>query len=328
MKTLKFAFITFLVVAGIFSIKKLQGAGAIANQTTAAGAIKTATVGRPAIEGIAHISLHAANLAASRDFYHKVLGFQELAAPAASGGAASAMFRINADQYVIVRQNLASPTADRLDHLAFQTSNAAALEHYLALHGFKAEGAMDTDADGWKVFGIRDPEGHLIEFLQYTRAAGAAARPAGGRDARISTHMIHAGIMVQNQGVEDRLYHNTLGFWDMWHGGMTDTRTDWVDMRVPQGSDWLEYMLNARNPSVHTMGVMHHMALGVPSVAAAYQEVLKRGYKPPSPPQIGRDGKWQLNLYDPDGTRVEMMEPKPVRIPCCSPILEHPAGAM
>ena len=37
---------------------------------------------------------------------------------------------------------------------------------------------------------------------------------------------------------------------------------------------------------------------------------------------IGRDGKWQLNLYDPNSTRVELMEPKPVRTPCCSPILE------
>ena len=24
--------------------------------------------------------------------------------------------------------------------------------------------------------------------------------------------------------------------------------------------------------------------------------------------QIGRDGKWQLNLFDPDGTRLEYME--------------------
>ncbi len=281
---------------------------------------------RPAIKGLAHISLHAGNLAASREFYHKVLGFQEVAAPPASSGAPSTMFRINADQYVIVRQDLASPTADRLDHLAFQTSNAAGLEHYLDVNGIKAEGALHTDAaTGWKVFGIHDPEGHLIEFLQYTKAARGGN---GTPDERISKRMIHAGIMVQNQSVEDRLYHNTLGFWDMWHGGMTDTRTDWVDMRVPQGTDWLEYMLNARNPTVHTMGVMHHMALGVPSVAAAYQEVLKRGYKPPSPPQIGRDGKWQLNLYDPDGTRVEMMEPKPVRTPCCSPILQHPAGAL
>jgi hypothetical protein len=33
---------------------------------------------------------------------------------------------------------------------------------------------------------------------------------------------------------------------------------------------------------------------------------------------MGRDGKWQANLYDPDGTRVELMEFQPVAKPCCS----------
>jgi hypothetical protein len=28
------------------------------------------------------------------------------------------------------------------------------------------------------------------------------------------------------------------------------------------------------------------------------------------PPKIARDGKWQLNLYDPDLTRAELTEPE------------------
>jgi hypothetical protein len=57
----------------------------------------------------------------------------------------------------------------------------------------------------------------------------------------------------------------------------------------------------------------------VPDVQAGYKSVTERGYKA-EPPKIGRDGKWQLNLYDPDLTRAELMEPKPVQTPCCSPI--------
>jgi len=34
--------------------------------------------------------------------------------------------------------------------------------------------------------------------------------------------------------------------------------------------------------------------------------------------QMGKDGKWQANFYDPDGTRVELMEFQPVMAPCCS----------
>ena len=104
---------------------------------------------------------------------------------------------------------------------------------------------------------------------------------------------------------------------------MTDTRTDWVSMRVPDGTDWLEYMLNQPHPTPKVRGVMNHLALGVPSVKAAYETLAQRGLKMSEPPKIGRDGKWQLNLYDPNLTRVELMEPKPVQTPCCSPILDQ-----
>ncbi len=100
---------------------------------------------------------------------------------------------------------------------------------------------------------------------------------------------------------------------------MKDDRTDWVDMRVPEGTDWLEYMMNVKNPTPRTLGVMHHLALGVLDIKAANRLVTSRGYKGEDP-KIGRDGKWQLNLYDPDGTRAELMEPKPVQTPCCSPM--------
>ena len=91
-------------------------------------------------------------------------------------------------------------------------------------------------------------------------------------------------------------------------------------MRVPDGDDWLEYMLNVHNPTPKTRGVMNHLALGVPNMEAAYKSLTDRGVNPTEKPKIGRDGKWQLNLYDPDLTRVELMEPKPVETPCCSPM--------
>ncbi len=103
---------------------------------------------------------------------------------------------------------------------------------------------------------------------------------------------------------------------------MKDTRADWIDMRVPDGTDWLEYMLNVHNPDPHLRGVMNHFALGVPDVKAGYEIAIKNGYKATEKPKVGRDGKWQFNLYDPNFTRVELMEPKPVEKPCCSPMLQ------
>ena len=36
-------------------------------------------------------------------------------------------------------------------------------------------------------------------------------------------------------------------------------------------------------------------------------------------PGIGRDGKWQYDVYDPDLTRIELMEPAPTKDPCGNP---------
>ena len=66
----------------------------------------------------------------------------------------------------------------------------------------------------------------------------------------------------------------------------------------------------------------HHFALGVPNVKAGYKTVVSRRYKATEKPQVGRDGKWQFHMYDPNFTRVELMEPKPVKKPCCSPMLQ------
>ena len=127
------------------------------------------------------------------------------------------------------------------------------------------------------------------------------------------------GVTVADRAAADKFYRYILGFRETWHGGMRDDRTDWIDMRVPEGTDWLEYMCNVANPSPKTLGVMHHLALGVPSVDAGYKKLLDRSVDlKTEKPKIGRDGKWQLTLYDPDLTRTELMEPKPVQKPCCS----------
>jgi hypothetical protein len=63
---------------------------------------------------------------------------------------------------------------------------------------------------------------------------------------------------------------------------------------------------------------MNHIALGVPDIHAAEKQLRANGWNGTEQPKIGRDGKWQLNLYDPDETRVELMEFTPVQKPCCS----------
>ena len=288
---------------------------------------QTAPVTRPKILGVAHIGLRTDNLAAARKFYGGVLGFQEpftLNKPPDEGtGLLLTYFKVNDHQYIEVFPELTDPKQDRLSHISFETSDAEQLRAYLVSKGVKVPDKLEPMLDGNRGFDVFDPDGHDVEFIQYM--PGSLHSRNFGKflpATRISDHIIHVGVVVSDRAASDHFYKDILGFKETWHGGMTDNATDWVDMRVPDGTDWLEYMLNVHNPDPQELGVMHHLALGVPSVKEGNDTVVKRGPKPSEPPQIGRDGKWQLNLYDPNFTRVELMEPKPVQKPCCSPILE------
>jgi len=279
---------------------------------------------RPKIVGVAHIAVKTNDLAAARLFYGHILGFPEpfsLDKPDGSGLSLT-YFKVNDHQYIEVFPDLKSDTEDRLSHIAFETTNIKQLRDYLAAKGVKVPDTVSTGRDGNISMMLTDPDGHHVEFVEY-RPGSLHSKAFGGflPNTRVSTHIIHVGVTVADRAAADHFYKDILGFHEFWHGGMQDNRTDWVDMRVPDGTDWLEYMLNVHNPSPRTLGVMHHAALGVLDIKAANRLVTSRGYKAEEP-KIGRDGKWQLNLYDPNGTRVELMEPHPVEKPCCAPMLD------
>jgi len=284
---------------------------------------------RPPILGVARIALKTSHLEKAREFYGHVLGLPEmLTLDKSSSRPLLATFKVNDHQYIEVLPGLENPGADRLLRVAFETSDARRMRDYLASRGVAVPPEPDRMPDGNLSVTLHDSDGHAISFFQYLPGSlDKRSLQEPSPDNRISTRMIHVGITVRDQARADLLYRNILGFWEMWHGGMSDDRTDWVDMVVPDGTDWLEYMLNVRNPSARTLGVMHHLALGVESVATAEKKIEQRGTKPEQP-AIGRDGKWQLNLYDPDLTRVELMEFKPVRTPCCSPMLSSPRNSL
>jgi len=255
---------------------------------------------RPQITGISHVAFYSSNLTAAKDFYGGLLGlWVDPSRPSA--------YHVGA-QLVELEALPPGHGHDLISHVAFATADAEDLRKYLASHGAKVPVKVNTGGGGTLWFAMKDPEGNPIEFVQ-ERPELTGRHP----EAAVSKVMIHA----------DKFYKDLLGFHVYWQGGMKEGETDWVDMQVPDGTQWLEYMLvpQGRELSPQTVGVLNHIALGVPSVSDAAQLLRSRGWKPSEneKEQIGKDGKWQLNLYDPDGTRVELMEFTPVQTPCCSP---------
>ncbi len=310
--------------AGVYNERMVHGDLLITvlAAATAAPILMAQTTGggsaRPAILGVAHIRLKTDNLAEARKFYGQYLGYED-----PFGIDSLAVFKVNDRQYIEIEPTLKAENEDRLVHIAFETSDAKQLRVYLASRGVAAPKTVEPDRDGNLSFFIKDSEGHQIEFVQYmpgslhSRNFGKALPPT-----RVSERMIHVGYTIQDRAAADKLFRDILGFRLQWYGGMKDDVVDWVSMRVPDGKDWFEYMLNQPHPSPKTLGVMNHLGLGVPSAEQGYKTVVERGMNPPEKPKIGRDGKWQLNLYDANYTRAELMEPRPVQPPCCSPILE------
>ncbi len=122
--------------------------------------------------------------------------------------------------------------------------------------------------------------------------------------------------------------HRVLSLY--WQGGNPPDQVNWVMMQVPNGTDWMEYMLSLpANPSLGQLGTANHFAPGVTSVAQLQERLEARGWKPApnrDPKVLGVDGKMQLSLRDPDGTRVELMEFKPIKDPCCAPYTGQQPG--
>jgi catechol 2,3-dioxygenase-like lactoylglutathione lyase family enzyme len=273
---------------------------------------------RPPILGIGSVSIVLPE--DTGGFYSRQLGLS--VDGAFCGGGCVADFEINPHQRIALLNRKQSDLATQesietnLVQVTFETSDIEGLRRYLEARGVHTgNGSYTTPVAKNPLFSVIDPEGHRIGFIQFK-----GTEPHHRSDNQVSQHLIHAGFVVRDRAAEDKFYKDVLGFHVYWQGGMKEGENNWVDMQVPDGTDWIEYMLKVPENATHKqLGVMNHIALGVPDIHAAQEQLIKNGWKGTEEPKIGRDGKWQLNLYDPDETRVEMMEFKPTKEPCCSP---------
>jgi catechol 2,3-dioxygenase-like lactoylglutathione lyase family enzyme len=212
-----------------------------------------------------------------------------------------------------------------MDHIAFRTTDCDELRGYLAAAGSKVPAACSGLRDGTRSFMVKDPEGHSIEFVEHPKSQTMLVAL---RDP-VSSRLIHTGFIVHDRAAEDHFYKDILGFHLYWYGGMKPERTDWMAIQVPDGTDWLEYMLNVKpDADLHTTGVMNHISIGVTDMKVAQAKLEAHGWKPHGDEhsQMGKDGKWQLNVFDPDQTRIELMGFTPKEKPCCSEFQgKHPS---
>ncbi len=270
---------------------------------------------RPRITGIDHVRLFVTDVNKSREFYKSIMGLPERGGCI---GQTTACFTIFWDRRQAIELEPAHSSEIRnwVAEISFATDDASQMRRYLAGHGVKC-GSIEQKYSSAH-FRVADPEGNVIGFVQ--RNASAIDDPPPQPPTAVGTRLLHAGFVVKDVGAENKFYVDLLGFRLYWRGGFKDDGLDWYELQVPDGDNWIEYMLNIPSTADHKqLGAQNHLSFGVKEIEAAAEQLRKNGVEKIAGPGIGRDGKRGLNVYDPDDTRVEVTEFTPAQKPCCHP---------
>jgi catechol 2,3-dioxygenase-like lactoylglutathione lyase family enzyme len=277
---------------------------------------------RPRITGLSHVALWVADLEKSRAFYEGYLGFAEpYTLASADGGVAISWMKINDRQSIELFPlgGKLPEKGDSLYHIALETDDAQGMLDYLRSKGVRGPGgkALPDTAKAGRIGNLNyfteDPDGHIVEFTQYM-PKGWTMEKAGKfmPPTRIAARMSHAGLSVGNLEASLRFYRDILGFREFWRGSSDGKTLSWVNLRAPEGDDYIELMLYGTQPDSGRLHILNHLCLEIPDAVAAWATLAARalpaGCKASNPIHTGVNRKRQINCYDPDGTRVEVME--------------------
>ncbi len=269
---------------------------------------------RPKVFGVAHYSVFVSDLAKARAFYEDFLGYQEaFTLPKPDGTVQMAFLKINDHQYVEL-VNEPNRGEGQLNDLGLYTDDVEKMRQYLGSRGTKVPDEVTQNRIGNRQIAVVDPDGHTVEIVQYLPHSRTGNDTGKHMPAtRISDRMMHAGILVGNLAAAARFYGGILGCHETWRGNSLTSKTlNWVNMRVPDGDNHVEFMLYKELPPPDRRGSPHHICLVVPDIQKAVATLEARPARKAYPRElkinVGVDNKRQVGLFDPDGTRVEMME--------------------
>jgi catechol 2,3-dioxygenase-like lactoylglutathione lyase family enzyme len=272
---------------------------------------------RPHVTGLSHVALWVHDVEQSRRFYKDFLGFDEPYSLTNSNGSLALTFiKIN-DRQAIELFPERETNSDRLYHISLETDDAEAMRIWLAAKGVKVPDKVGKGRIGNLNFNVHDPDGHTVEIVQY--APDGWTRREQGKfmpDTRISARMMHTGILVGDLDASLKFYHDILGGTETWRGGQTNKPLSWVNVKLADSPDYVEFMLYETLPDPARRGTAHHICLEVADVEKTLAILKERAerchYTRTMEIKTGINRKRQINVYDPDGTRVELMEPNTV----------------
>jgi lactoylglutathione lyase len=263
--------------------------------------------------GIANPTFKVADLVKARGFYHNIMGFDEaFDIKDSAGKVTSAYFKVNDDQYieVAITPELKPGDRDREARIVFQSTNLEKLHALYESRGLNP-GKIETGPDGNPVFRVVSPEGRKFDFLQY--AATSEQGKSRGKflsPDRTSIHIWHVGVMTKDSTASGPFYAK-LGLASL----RTDRRGEYVE--TPSGDQNTETKPPLKDtPETHDRyeseqwGAANHIGLEVTDMRYVRDALQKRGGYDDLRVRahVGGSRHWLMFVFDPSGTRMEMME--------------------
>lgn len=268
------------------------------------------------IVGLAGITFRVTDLEKARRYYTGVLGLAEaFDLKDGAGKVASVFFKVNDDQYVEVTPDLAPGGLYRQARVVIQSSDLPRLHRIYAGRGLNPS-PIGQGPDGNPVFRIDGPDNARLDFIQY--APGSRQTMARGRFLsadRVSTHLWHVGIYTSDAASRTAFYEQKLGL----AGGrdLPGGRNEFLETpRTDRNLETKHPPLDPANPATRAqyerevMGAVQHMSLEVTDMRAARDTVQRRGRLTDLQVRahVGNNRHWLMHLFDPDGSRTEVME--------------------
>jgi rhamnogalacturonyl hydrolase YesR len=224
--------------------------------------------------------LRIADLPASAAFYQR-LGFEQAFRFDDSGATVVDFRKINDHQFIELYPRTADSQPLGLMHICFESEDLAALRAEYLKRNLQPTPVNQARA-GNLLFSIHDPEGQVLEFLQYLPGSlHFEDRGLHLGERRISERLVRAVANVRSVAAARAFYSGTLGFED--HGG---------GRLIIPGNSGEEVELQETPAEARP-----RIVFAVPDVARATEELRRRGLAP-----VASEGAVQV--VDPDGAVI------------------------
>jgi catechol 2,3-dioxygenase-like lactoylglutathione lyase family enzyme len=269
--------------------------------------------------GLAHVGVAVSDIDKARGFYNDVLGLDmgfDLKKP--DNSLFLQYYKVNDNQFIEVYPTLRPGAVVRETHIAFFTNDIQELHKGLEARGLTPSPVGTNHWDHNQSFDMRHPAGQELVFLEFVQyMPGSLHMNNRGKalsNRRISSHMIGAGVLVNDPAAAEGLY-KAMGFREVWRGSVENGQRQLIDMQMPGNSgDYVQLVEPAVPVTAEQAGRAGHIALEVSKIQAAYKTAKKRGANIAGPPVLSSSKMWDLGLLDPDGTEVIFQQPTKARV--------------